>query len=108
MDESFSGIALGDGNVIAVDDYLTFKNIGGDVIQGYGTHRILISADKTTGAFKKATFQTLGAEMIDNSFSFLTFETVMGGYSASGSSVTADKVPQAAKDLVAASPCNMP
>ncbi|HKC52916.1 MAG TPA: hypothetical protein VKF60_19170 [Myxococcota bacterium] len=107
MEESFAGTKLGDLNVIAVDDYLTFTNAAGDVIQGWGTHRILISVDKT-GAFRKASFQTLGGEMIDGSYSSLTLATVFGSYSASGSSVPAEKVPQPAKDLVAASPCNLP
>jgi hypothetical protein len=94
-----------DGNAIAVDGYLTFTNAAGDIIQGYGTHRVLISVDPKTGAFKKATFQTLGGEMIDNSHYSLTPADVIGGYSATGSSVTAEKVPQPAKNLVADSPC---
>ncbi len=105
MDESFAATALLDGNAIAVDGYLTFTNAAGDIIQGYGTHRVLISVDPKTGAFKKATFQTLGGEMIDNSHYSLTPADVIGGYSATGSSVTAEKVPQPAKNLVADSPC---
>jgi len=106
MEESFAGTKLGDLNVIAIDDYLTFTNAAGDVIQGWGTHRILISVDKT-GVFRKASFKTLGGEMIDASYSSLTLATVFGSYSASGSSVPPEKVPQPAKDLVADSPCNL-
>jgi hypothetical protein len=105
MDDSFQGTALADGNIIAVDDYLTFTNAAGDVIQGWGTHRVLITVDKTTLAFKKATFQTLGGEMIDASLFNDTFMNVIGGYTATGVSLTADKVPPEAKALVAASPC---
>jgi hypothetical protein len=105
MDQSFTSTALLDGNTIAVDDYLTFTNAAGDIIQGYGTHRVLIAVDPKTQAFKKATFQTIGGEMIDGSHYALTPADVIGGYTATGTSVTADKVPQPAKDLVAASPC---
>jgi hypothetical protein len=105
MEDSFSGTALQDGNVIAADDYLTFTNAAGDIIQGYGTHRLLITVDKTTQAFKKAIFQTLGGEMIHESLFNETFMTVTGGYAATGTSVTPDKVPQPAKDLVSGSPC---
>ena len=66
---------------------------------------MLIAVDPKTQAFKKATFQTMGGEMIDGSHYALTPADVIGGYTATGSSVTADKVPQPAKDLVAASPC---
>src|SRR5262245_16460291 len=105
MADSFTGVALQDGNVIAVDDYLTFTNAASDVIQGWGTHRILIQVDKKTGVFKKASFQTLGAEMIDDSLYNLTPSFVMGSFSVTGSSVTPDKVPVQAKQLVADSPC---
>jgi hypothetical protein len=105
MQDSFSGVALQDGNVIAVDNYLTFTNAASDVIQGWGTHRILITIDKKTGAFKKASFQTLGAEMIDDSTYNLTPAFVMGSFSVTGSSVTPDKVPAEAKQLVTDSPC---
>ena len=106
MDESFSGMKLADLNIVSADNYLTFRNAGGDRIQGYGTHRILISVDKKTGAFKKATFQTLGAEMIDSSLFNQSFMTVVGGFTAKGSSVPVEKVPPEAQALVAGSPCN--
>ena len=106
MDDSFTGTALADGNVIAPDTYLTFTNAGSDVVQGYGTHRILITIDKKTLAFKKAIFQSLGAEMIDNSTYFLTPDSlVVGSYSAKGTSVLSDNVPPEAKALVAGGPC---
>jgi len=105
MDASFSGKALGDGNVIAVDDYLSFTNAGGDIVEGYGTHRLLITVDKKTGLFKSAMFQTLGAEMIDGSAYFVTPSLVTGGYVAKGTSLPADKVPPQAKALVAGGPC---
>jgi hypothetical protein len=106
MDESFVGMKLADQNVLAADNYLTFKNAGGDVIQGYGSHRILIKTDPKTGAFKSATFQTLGGEMIDGSMFFESFMTVVGGYTAKGATVPVAKVPPEALALVAGGPCN--
>lgn len=105
MDASFLGTALADGNVIAVDDYLSFTNDSGDVVQGYGTHRLLITVDKKTGAFKSAIFTTLGAEMIDNSIFFESFAPVIGSYTTKGNSMPAEKVPLEAKALVAGGPC---
>ena len=105
MQESFSGMKLADLNVLAADNYLTFKNVGGDVIQGYGTHRLLIKADPKTGAFKGASFQTLGGEMIDGSMYFKSFTTIAGGYSAGGTTVPVAKVPPEAQALVAGGPC---
>lgn len=105
MQDSFTGVAMADGNVMAVDNYLTFTNANSDLIQGWGTHRLLITVDPKTGAFKKAAFQTLAAEMVDDSTYNLTPATVVGSYSVSGSSITADKVPPEAKALVTASPC---
>ncbi len=105
MQDSFSGVALQDGNVLGIDNYLTFTNAASDVIQGWGTHRILITVDKKTGVFKKATFQTLGAEMVDDSTYNLTPAFVLGSFSVTGSSVLAEKVPVEAKQLVTDSPC---
>jgi len=105
MKESFSGMKLGDLNIVAADDYLAFRNAGGDVIQGYGTHRILIKVDPKTGAFKAATFQTIGGEMIDSSMFFESFMTVFGGYTAKGTTIPVAKVPPEAQALVAGGPC---
>jgi len=105
MNESFSGDKLGDGNIVATDDYLTFTNAGGDVIQGWGNHRVLITVDKN-GIFKAALFQTLGGEMVDQSTFFQTPAKVFGSYTAKGVSVPDTKVPDGAKALVADSPCN--
>jgi hypothetical protein len=106
MQGSFSGTKLADLNIVALDNYLTFKNAGGDVIQGYGTHRILIKVDPKTGVFKGATFQTLGGEMIDGSMFFESFMAVAGGYTAKGTTLPVAKVPPEAQALVAGSLCN--
>jgi hypothetical protein len=106
MEESFVGMKLADLNVLGADVKLTFKNAGGDVIQGFGTHRILIKVDPKTGAFKSAIFQTLGGEMIGSSMFFESFMTVVGGYTAKGTTVPVAKVPPGALALVAGSPCN--
>jgi hypothetical protein len=107
MEQSFVGMKLADLNILSADVSLTFKNAGGDVIQGYGTHRIQIKTDPKTGAFKSATFQTLGGEMIGSSMFFDSFMTVVGGYTAKGTTVPVAKVPPEAQALVAGSPCNM-
>ncbi|HTO06699.1 MAG TPA: hypothetical protein VMR86_06540 [Myxococcota bacterium] len=105
MEQSFSGMKLADLNVLAADNYLSFKNAGGDVIQGYGAHRILIKVDPKTGAFKSATFQTLGGEMIDGSMFFESFMTVVGGWTAKGATLPVAKVPLEAQQLVAGGMC---
>lgn len=105
MEASFSGKAFGDGKVLAEDNYLAFANAGGDLVEGYGTHLLQIFVDAKTGLFKKATFLTLGGEMIDDSTFFESFKRVKGGYVAKGTSVTPDKVPPQAKLLVAGGPC---
>jgi hypothetical protein len=105
LDASFSGRALADGNVIAVDDFLSFTNAGGDIVEGYGTHRLTITVDRKTGAFRSAIFQTLAAEMIERSVYFASPRAVVGSYTAKGISVPAAKVPAEAKALVAGGPC---
>ncbi|HTO55610.1 MAG TPA: hypothetical protein VMR50_19665 [Myxococcota bacterium] len=105
MEQSFSARKLADGNAVSVDNYLTFKNAAGDVIQGYGVQRLSISVDKT-GAFRSATFQTLGGELMDESMFFGSFMTVVGGYTAKGSTVPVTKVPPQALQLVAGGPCS--
>ena len=105
MEASFSGKAYGDGKVLAEDNYLGFTNAGGDILEGWGTHLLLITVDKNTLAFKKAVFQTLGGEMIDDSTFFESFRFVKGGYIAKGTSVPAENVPLPAKALVAGGPC---
>jgi hypothetical protein len=103
-DDSLNAKVLPDGNATAIDKYLTFMNAGGDVIQGFGSHLLHITVDKT-GAFHSATFQTLAAELLDSSTFFVTDLSVMGSYVAKGSSVPAAKVPPEAVALVTPSTC---
>ena len=102
--ESYSGKILDDGSVFNDYDYLTFANAGGDILQGYAAHRLQISLDKT-GQFSKAIFQTMAAEMMDNSSFFESFTPVVGSYVAKGTSLPAEKVPPQALALVAGGPC---
>lgn len=87
--------AFPDGNAAGVDNYLTFQNMAGDVIQGFGTHVLHITVDKT-GAYRGATFQTLTGELVDNSTFFLSDLPVVGSFTSKGSSVLDDKVPPGA------------
>ena len=84
--------AFPDGNAVGIDNYMTFQNSAGDMIQGFGTHVVHINVDKT-GAYLSATFQTLTGELVDNSTFFLTDLPVVGGFTSHGGSVTDDKVP---------------
>jgi hypothetical protein len=104
FDGSYSADGLGDGNALATDDLLEFTNSGGDMMAGYTTSRLTISVDPKTGLFKKATLVSLGGELTDSLFS-QTFMPVVGGLSVKGSSITADKVPPQAKQLLAGGPC---
>ncbi|MFI5314954.1 MAG: hypothetical protein ACHQ6T_04590 [Myxococcota bacterium] len=103
--ESYSGKILADGNVFNDYDYLTFANAAGDILQGYAAHRLQISVDPKTGLFKKAIFQTIAAEMMDNSTFFESFTPVVGSYVAKGTSIPAEKVPPQALALVTGGPC---
>lgn len=107
MTDAANGLAsnlLPDGKGVSDDDYLTFHAMNGDVIQGYASHLLTVSLDKT-GAFRKATWKTLGAQMMDDSTFFLKPATVFGGYVASGVTVPAEKVPEAARALMASGMC---
>ena len=118
-DEGIAMRVLADGNAISDqdatsatdedptipgDDYLTFHGENGDIIQGYASYVLSVSLDKT-GAFKKATWKTLGANMIHHSRFFLTPSTVFGSYSASGATVPAEKVPEGARALMSSGMC---
>jgi len=76
----------------------------GDVIQGYSSHVLVVTLDKE-GAFKKATWKTLGAQMLDTSLYFRTPSDVFGSYSASGSTVPAEKVPAPVLDEMSSGMC---
>jgi hypothetical protein len=104
-DNGLSIRLLGDGNGATDDDYLTFHGVNGDVIQGYASHLLVISLDKE-GAFKKASWRTLGAQLIDGSTYFRTPSTVLGGYAASGSTVAEEKVPEGARALMSPGMCD--
>jgi hypothetical protein len=104
-DAPLSATAFPDGNAVGIDDYMTFMNSSGDVIQGFGTHVLHISVDKT-GAFRSATFQTVAGELLDNSTFFLSDLPVIGSFTSKGSSVPAAKVPPGAVALVTPSPCS--
>jgi hypothetical protein len=86
------------------DDYLSFHGENGDVIQGYASYVLLVSLDKL-GAFKKATWKTLGADMIHFSTYFRTPASVFGGFKASGATVPAEKVPEGARALMLPGMC---
>jgi hypothetical protein len=103
--EAYEGMALGDGNVIGIDDYLTLKNEAGDVLQGYASTRLTITTDKTNTVFKKATFQTYSGELMDNSWYALTPAYMFGGYTVKGSWLPEAKVPAEARDLVDGGVC---
>lgn len=98
-ERSYRGMKLADLNVIATDNQLAFKNIGGDLIEGYTSSRVLFTVDKKTGAFKSAKFETFGGQMQGASLFNETFMTVVGGFTAKGTSVPVTKVPQAVQDL---------
>jgi hypothetical protein len=107
MTDADNGMAihlLADGNGISDDDYLTFHGENGDVVQGYASHLLRVVLDKQ-GAFKKAIWKTLGAQMMDGSTYFRTPSTVFGGYTATGASVPAEKVPEGARALMASGMC---
>ncbi len=118
-DQGLSMRILADGNAISDldaifgddenpgipgDDYLTFRGENGDVVQGFASYVLRVSLDKM-GAFKHATWKTLGADMIHNSTYFRTPATVFGGYKASGATVPVEKVPEGAQALAAGGLC---
>lgn len=110
-DDSFVATALGDGTAIMVDGQMTFTNMSGDVIYGFGTHVLRISVDKT-GAFHGATFQTLSSDLVPapdgTAMFFLTNLPVIGGYTSKGTSVPLAKVPAGAVALVTPNMCTAP
>jgi hypothetical protein len=102
--EAYEGMALGDGNAVSIDDYLTLKNAAGDVIQGYTSNRLTITVDKA-GAFRSASFLTYSGELLDGSSYSLTPALLFGGYTVKGSSLPEAKVPAEARALVAGGVC---
>lgn len=103
--EGLSSTLLANGDAISDDDYLTFGNSGGDVVQGYASHLLTLGLDKKTGALKKVSFQTLAGQMIDGSMYNRTPENIFGAYGASGASLPADKVPAEVRELMSEGMC---
>ncbi len=103
--EGLSSAVLANGDALSDDDYLTFGNSGGDVVQGYASHLLTLALDKKTGALKKASFRTLAGQMIDGSLYNQTPANVFGAYTASGSSVAADKVPAGVLEIMSSGMC---
>src|SRR5258705_13669 len=66
--EGYDGKALGDGNVLGIGDFVTFRNAAGDVIMGFTTTRMAISINKKTGEFKKATLTSTSGELLLDGF----------------------------------------
>jgi len=107
-DDSLIAKVLPGGDAVGIDNYMTFKNEAGDVIQGFGSHWLHFTVD-ATGKFRSATFQTLAGELLDGSVFFLdapTASSVMGSYTSKGGSVPVTKVPPGAVALVTPSPCS--
>ena len=111
MSEGYDGKALGDGNVLGIGDFMTFKNDAGDAIMGFTSTRMAISVNKKTGEFKKATLTSSSGELLLDGFQGSVFnETpapIFGGFSVKGSTVPEAKVPEGARALVADTPCGM-
>ncbi len=103
--EGFDGKALGDGNVLGIEDFMTFKNEAGDIITGFTSNRLTISINKKTGEFKKATFTTFSGELLAGSLFNETPAPIFGGFVAKGSTVPEAKVPEEARALVAGTAC---
>lgn len=103
--EGLSATVLANGDAYSDDDYLTFGNSGGDVVQGYASHLLTLALDKKSGALKKAAFQTLAGQMIDGSMYNRTPENVFGAYGAKGASLPADKVPEEVRAIVSEGMC---
>lgn len=102
--DGYDGKALADGNVLGLEDFVSFKNDAGDILEGYSSSRMLISVDKQ-GAFKKATLASSSGELLRNSTFNDTPALLFGGFTVKGSSVPVTKVPDAAKALVAGGMC---
>ena len=111
MGEGYEGKALGDGNVLGIGTFMTFKNDAGDVIMGFTSTRMAIAVNKKTGEFKKATLTSSSGELFLDGFEGSVFnETpapIFGGFSVKGSTVQEGKVPADALALLADSPCSM-
>ena len=93
------------GNVLSLDDYMTFANAAGDSIEGFASARLTISADKTGMVFKKATFTSLSGELSPLALFNETPANLFGSFSVKGSSLPAEKVPAEARALVADNGC---
>lgn len=106
LGEGYMGKKLADGNVLSMDNYLTFTNEGGDSIEGFSSARLLITTDKL-GAFKKATLTSFSGELAPTALFNDTPAFLFGSFTVKGSTVTADKVPQPARDLVSGGVCSM-
>jgi hypothetical protein len=103
--EGLSATVLANGDAISDDDYLTFGNSGGDVVQGYASHLLTLALDRKTGALKKVAFRTLAGQMIDGSLYNRTPENIFGSYGARGASLAADKVPEGAREIMSEGMC---
>jgi hypothetical protein len=101
---SVTGQILADGSAVFADNELMFMNEASDVVQGFSASILRVKLDKL-GAFKGATFQTLGGELIEDSTFFTTPAKMLGGYTVTGSTVPVLKVPPEAQALVSMTPC---
>lgn len=111
LGEGYDGKALGDGNVLGIGTFMTFKNDAGDVIMGFTSTRMAVAVNKKTGEFKKAKLASSSGELyVDGLLGSVFNETpapLFGGFSVKGSTVPEAKVPADARALVADSPCSM-
>lgn len=75
-----------------VDDFVTYGNFFGHVVQGYANQQAAIKLTRL-GAFKKATFQSNG-ELVGASLNPADTNLILvGGYTVTGKSISASKLP---------------
>ena len=106
LGEGFTGKKLADGNVVSVDNYVTFTNAAGDSIEGFSSARLVISTDKTGTVFKKATLTSYSGELGEAALFNDTPAPLWGSFSFKGGSLPETKVP--AEVLAVAPACPPP
>jgi len=93
LGEGFTGKKLADGNVVSLDNYVTFSNAAGDSIEGFSSARLVISTDKTGTVFKKAALTSTSGELSESALFNDTPAPIWGSFSFKGSSLPETKVP---------------